>query len=573
MNPVRKGFLIRIRVLSGAIILAGLFLMTRLFFIQVVKGDAYAASADKSYVQSADSFDRGTIYFEKKDGTRISAATVMTGFILAVNPKQIIDSKDTYKKLNDVLPLDEAEFLKKAEKKDDPYEEIQKKLTKEIADQIKALDIPGVYLYKDKWRFYPGGSLAAHTLGFMAYKGDEITGRYGIERQYNETLSRGVEDLNVNVFAELFSNFSESVFTQKEKEADVVTTIEPVVQNFLDQELQRVVDKFGSEATNGIIVNPQNGEIYAMTHQPTFDLNNFGDVEETSEYANPLVENVFEFGSVIKPLVMAAALDAGVISAETPFYDPGFIQVEDKKIENFDKRGRGQTTIQTVLAESLNTGMVFTMRQLGKERFRNYMLAYKIGEKTGIDLPNEARGLVSNLDSPRDLEYATASFGQGISLSPIALVKALSSMVNGGYLINPHVVKKLEYLDGGSEDIVFKKEDSERILKDGTSEKIARMMVSIVDNTLGEGKYKMEGYSIAAKTGTAQIPNPNGPGYLEGRNLHSFVGFFPAYDPKFLIFISNTAPKGARFASETLTEPFMNITHFLINYYEISPDR
>ncbi len=155
----------------------------------------------------------------------------------------------------------------------------------------------------------------------------------------------------------------------------------------------------------------------------------------------------------------------------------------------------------------------------------------------------------------------------------MVLVRALSSIANGGYLIQPHVVKRFEYTNGEVKDITYEKEDGKKILKDGTSEKISRMLVSIVDNTLGGGKYKMPGHSIAAKTGTAQIPNPRGGGYIEGKNLHSFFGYFPAYDPKFLIFISNTAPVGARFASETLTEPFMNIARFLINYYEIPPDR
>jgi len=573
MNPVKKGFLIRIRIISATVILVGVFLIVRLFFIQSVNKDIYIAEAGEAYVQSADSFDRGTIYFEKKDGTRISAATVMTSYILVIKPKDIKDKDLTYQKINEIYPIDKEEFIAKASKENDPYEEVDKKIPKDIRDKIMALDLPGVEMPRHKWRFYPGENLAAQTLGFMAYKGDEITGRYGLERFYNSSLSRGEEDIQINIFAELFSNISNSSYENSEKKADIVTTIEPVVQNFVEQELERTMKKFGSEAANGIVINPQNGEIIAMAHLPSFDLNNFGSVGDASLYRNPLVENVFEFGSVVKPLVIAAALDAGVLSADTPFYDPGFVQVEDKKIENFDKKGRGQTTMQEVLSQSLNTGMVYSMRQLGKNRFRDYMISYGIGDKSLIDLPNEAKGLVSNLKSPRELEYATASFGQGISFSPIVLVKALSAMINDGYLIQPHIVKRLEYIDGKSEDIIFKKEDAKRIYKDGTSEKIAKMMISIVDNSLGGGKYKMPGHSIAAKTGTAQIPDPRNGGYIQGKNLHSFIGFFPAYDPEFLIFISNTAPVGARFASETLTEPFMNITHFLINYYEIPPDR
>jgi cell division protein FtsI/penicillin-binding protein 2 len=570
---IRKGFLLRIRVLSGFVVLAGLFLIARLFFIQSVNSEYYIAKADGAYIDTPDSFDRGLIYFEKKDGTRISAATVMTSYILAIKPKDIVDPVDTFNKINSIYEIDEESFMKKAAKKDDPYEEVAKKVPKDIRDQIMALDLVGVEMPRHKWRFYPGESLAAHTIGFMAYKGDEIAGRYGIERFYNDVLSRDEKDVEINIFAEIFSGFYNSENKSSEHErADIVTTIEPVVQNFVEQELERTMKKFGSEAANGIIINPQNGEIIAMAHIPSFDLNNFGKVSDATEYSNPLVENVFEFGSVVKPLVIAAALDADVISAETPFYDPGFIQVEDKKIENFDKKGRGQTTMQTVLAESLNTGMVYSMRQLGKSRFRDYMLAYGIGERSGVDLPNESKGLVSNLQSPRDLEYATASFGQGISFNPVVLVRALSAMSNGGYLVQPHIVKKFEYIDGEQKEIIYNKQDGKKILKDGTSEKISRMLVGIVDNTLGGGKYKMPGHSIAAKTGTAQIPNPRGGGYIEGKNLHSFFGYFPAYDPKFLIYISNTAPV-ARFASETLTEPFMNITNFLINYYEIPPDR
>ncbi len=573
MNKIRKGFLIRIRVLSALVIIVGLFLIARLFHVQYVNREYYVNKSDNAYVQSVDSFDRGVIYFEKKDGTRISAATVMTSYILAVRPRDIRDKELTYQKINEIFPIDKKEFMEKVSKENDPYEEISKKIPKDVRDKIMELDLIGVEMPRHKWRFYPGESLAAHTLGFMAYKGDEITGRYGVERFYNETLSRGEEDVQINIFAELFSNFGDSSYEESQKKADIITTIEPVVQNFAEQELLRTMKKFGSEAANGIIINPQNGEILAMVHLPSFDLNNFGSVEDVSEYSNPLIENVFEFGSVVKPLVIAAALDAGVISADTPFYDPGFVQVEDKKIENFDKRGRGQTTMQTVLSESLNTGMVYSMRQLGKSRFREYMLSYGIGEKTGVDLPNEAKGLMSNLESPRELEYATASFGQGISFSPVVLVRALSSIANGGYLIQPHIVKRFEYVQGEAQDVAYNKTDGKRVLKEGTSEKISRMLVSIVDNTLGEGKYKMPGHSIAAKTGTAQIPNPRGGGYIEGKNLHSFFGYFPAYDPEFLVFISNTAPVGARFASETLTEPFMNIAHFLINYYEIPPDR
>lgn len=570
----KKTFLFRIRLISFFTILLGIFILGRLFSLQVVKQEAYSETADRSYVKSGDTFDRGVIYFEKADGSKISAATVNSGFILTVNPTQIKNASDDYEKISKIIEIPKEEFLAKAQKKNDPYEEIVDKITRENADKITALDLPGVSLYKHKWRFYPGESMAAQTIGFLGFGAeDTISGQYGLEKYYNETLSKQEDNLYVNIFAEIFSGIKKRVFEGDEREGDIVTTIEPTVQNFLEDELKTVKEKFHPEQANGIIINPETGEIYAMATMPNFDLNNFQEVKDVNTYSNPLVENVYEFGSVIKPLVMAAGIDAGVISASTPFYDKGSVQVEDKEIFNFDKKGRGQITLQEVLSQSLNTGMVFVMDKLGRDKFREYMNYYRLGEKTNIDLPNEAKGILTNLSSPRRLEYATASFGQGISFSPVVLVRALSSLGNGGYLVRPHVVKEIDYHDGGKNEFNYPKEEQPRVLKEGTSQAISKMLVYSVDNVYGQGKYKMDHYSIAAKTGTAQIPKPGTGGYYDDRNLHSFVGYFPAYDPKFLVFLSISSPQGVRYAAETLSQPFFDITKFLINYYEVPPDR
>lgn len=560
------------RLISLATVLVGVFFLIRLFSLQVVKSEAYTETADRSYVKSSDTFDRGAIFFEKRDGSRISAATVTSGYLLAINPGLIKDPRDVYTRISEITDLDRTDFMNKAEKKGDPYEEVADKISREDADKITALGLPGVFLYKHKWRFYPGQTMAAQTIGILGYgDGDALSGQYGLEKYYNETLEKEEDNLYVNIFAEIFSGVKERVLEGEEREGDVVTTIEPTVQDFLEDELAAVSTRFHPESANGIIMSPETGEIYAMAHVPTFDLNSY-EFEDVRVFSNPVVENVYEFGSVIKPLVMAAGIDAGVVSASTPFYDKGSVQVEDKEIFNFDKRGRGQITLQEVISESLNTGMVFIMEKLGKEKFRDYMDEYRLGEKTNIDLPNEAKGIMTNLQSPRKLEYATASFGQGISFSPVALVRALSALGNSGYLVRPHVVKEIDYGGIGKKEFHFPKTDQPKVLKDETSRAISKMLVYSVDHVYGAGKYKMEHYSIAAKTGTAQIPDPSG-GYYEDRNLHSFVGYFPAYDPKFLIFLSITAPRGVRYAAETLSEPFFDISKFLINYYEVAPDR
>jgi cell division protein FtsI/penicillin-binding protein 2 len=227
--------------------------------------------------------------------------------------------------------------------------------------------------------------------------------------------------------------------------------------------------------------------------------------------------------------------------------------------------------MQDVLNQSLNTGMVFAYQKLGKERMRDYMLSFGIKEKTGIDLPNETSGLVANLNSPRELEYANAAFGQGIALTPVELVRALSALSNGGILVTPHLGKKIKYDDGTEEDLMYPTKQT-KISKE-TSEEITRMLVTVMDKSLKGGLGKIDNYSIAIKTGTAQVANNVTGGYYEDRNTHSFFGYLPAYDPKFIVFLYAVNPKGVPYAAQTWADPFLRVVKFLINYYELPPDR
>ncbi len=208
---------------------------------------------------------------------------------------------------------------------------------------------------------------------------------------------------------------------------------------------------------------------------------------------------------------------------------------------------------------------------MGNRVFADYMLSYGVADETGIDLPNESAGLVDNLNSPRDLEYATASFGQGIAMTPIAMIRALSVLASGGTLITPHIAKKIKYTSGLSKNVSFN--DGERVLKQESAEEITRMLVNVVDDALLGGTVALPNYSIAAKTGTAQIARIGERGYYDDRFLHSFFGYFPAYDAEYLIFLYTLEPKEVRYASQTLTHPFIDTVKFLINYYEIPPDR
>ncbi len=564
----------RIRIISIFVFGFAIVLIVKLFFVQIIHRNTYAEKADRQYVTpSGDIFKRGSIFFTKKDGSLIAAATVSSGFKMALNTKYITDPEGLYNTLDQYIEMDHDTFITNASKKNDPYEEIATHLTKEQADQIDGLRIKGVSIYKDNWRSYPGGTLASQTLGFLAFKDkdkDKI-GQYGLERFYNSTLSKPKDEAYVNFFAEVFSNLRDSISNTNNNQGDIVTTIEPSTQHTLEGELKEAFDTWNADQAGGIIINPQTGEIYAITGFPNFDPNDFGQVSDLDVYRNPIVENVYEFGSVIKPLVMAAALDKGVLTPETTYIDRGVVTVNKKDIMNFDKKARGLASMQTVLDQSLNTGMVFVESKLGHDSMRSYMKAYGIGEKTGIDLPNETSGLIKNLESPRDIEYANASFGQGIALTPIEAVRAFSAIANGGNLITPHLIRQIRYYDGLSKIPEYPITRS-GIIKKETSNTITRMLVHVFE-AYDAGKYKFENYSVASKTGTAQVAMDNGKGYYLDRHMHSFFGYFPAYDPKFLVFLYLKNPKQVKYASQTLIPPFMNITKFLMNYYDVPPDR
>jgi cell division protein FtsI/penicillin-binding protein 2 len=570
---MKSSSLTRTRLLLICMLAFAFILIAKLFLIQIIHKSAYTQAAERQYATPAGNiFERNTIYFTTKTGALVSAATQASGFKIAINPTKITDDKDTYEKLNKIVPITEADFLAKAGKKNDPYEEVAFHLSEKDANAVSALKLPGVTIFKEKWRAYPAGKVASQTLGILGYQGDTLAGRYGLEREYDKELTVNGGSPYVNFFAEVFSNIKGNLFSD-EHAGDIVTTIEPTVDDFLLQKLGEVENKFSPDQVGGIIMNPTDGSIYALESLPNFNPNDPSTVKKVSTFSNPVVENVLEFGSIVKPLVMAAAIDQGLVNAGTTYTDKGSVVVENKEIFNFDKKGRGPgTTMQDVLTQSLNTGMVFVYQKLGKTHLRDYLLSYGIDDKTGIDLPNESSGLVSNIiKSPRDLEYANASFGQGIAFTPLAMIRALASLGNGGKLVTPHLVKEIRYQGGLNDDREYTTTPVK--ISEATAKEITRMLVQVMDKGVKGGTAKLEHWSVAVKTGTAQVANTASGGYYEDRHTHSFFGYFPAYDPKFIVLLYAVNPKGVNYAVETWADPFVDITKFLLNYYEVPPDR
>ncbi len=571
---MKARLIVRVRLLGAFFILVALLLGARLYFVQVLKGEAYARDAEGQYSErSPDTETRGSIYFTARDGTLVSAAIMQTGARVAIVPKQITDAGVAYETLSTLTEVDKERFMASAAKLNDPYEEVAFRVDTDVAKQIQALKIPGVLVVQDQWRAYPAGVLAAQTIGFVGFQGDKRVGVYGLERSWQETLSQTVSGLYINPFAEIFFNIKSALSTNPAEEGgSIITSIEPTVQVQLEKILDDVVGTYTPRTTGAIVMDPHTGEIVAMAARPAFNPNTYNLVDNPAYYSNPLVEGRYELGSIMKALTVASGIDSGAITPETTYNDTGCITRSNKTICNFDKKARHVVDMQEVLNHSLNLGATFIGEQMGHATFTHYMKAYGLEDETEIDVPNEVRGSLATITrgSGPEVNFATASFGQGVSVSPIEMIRALSALANEGVLPTPHVATRIKLESGITRSLA--EASGPRVLSATTTQLTTNMLIKVYDEALLGGELKKEHYSIAAKTGTAQIAQPGG-GYYADRYLHSFFGYFPAHAPRFIIFLLAVEPRGVEYASASLAHPFDDLATFLINYYDIPPDR
>ncbi len=571
---MRAQFRSRIRLVLAFLILAALGIFLRLYFVQIVHGETYSQKADRQFSSGGSGlFDRGAIYFTRKDGALISAATLATGFLVAINPQVLGDPEAAYSAILSVAPssvIPRDAFIAAAAKKSRVYIEVAHRLSDESGQALSAKEIPGVQVLRERWRQYPGGKLAAQSIGIVSYgSGDARAGRTGLEAMYEGTLARSGDSLYRNFFAELFSGMSNLLVNAKDaREGDIITTIEPEVQTRLAGDLAKLNQRYSSKESGGIIMDPATGAIIAIAGYPTYDGNNLQSVDPTL-LGNSFVEHVYEFGSIMKPITMTAALDAGVITPATTYDDTGCITVNTARICNWDAKARGVIPMRQIIMQSLNVGSSWIADQLGQDAFREYFTKL-FAEKTGVDLPNETGALLRNLFKPQQVGYSTAAFGQGIAVTPMQMIRALGALANGGTMVQPHLVRAIRLNSGIERTLDWGKKTP--IFSATSTRETVEMMSALNDEILYGGKAKIPTMSVAAKTGTAQLTSPGG-GYYTDRFFHSFTGFFPAYNPRFIILLYTNDPKGVQYASETLNTTFLDLVHFLIDYYAVPPDR
>jgi cell division protein FtsI/penicillin-binding protein 2 len=577
MKPKRKdkkesGSNSRVRLLSVVIFLLFAVILIRLVHLQVLKYGFYRAMAQDQHEFYTDIVPQRGIIYMKDDasGGLYPVAVNRETNLIYVVPRNIneADREKTARILAERLELDYDEVWAKVNKADDPYEVIKNKVPEETAAGIEEEGLAGIGIAPESLRYYPGGELAANVIGFVGYSGNERKGQYGIEGYCEDRLKgkSGFLSQEKDASGSWISFGDKSLKSAKDGD-DVVLTLDYTVQYLAEKKLKEGVEKYGAEKGTVIIMDPSTGAIKAMADYPTFNPNDYSKVEDMSVYLNSAVHDVYEPGSVQKVITMAIGIDTGKVSPSTTYTDTGLEKIDGWSIRNSDYKANGVQTMVEVLEKSLNTGTIFVERQVGKKNFYDYLKRFGLDSPTGIELSGEAVGNLSNLETNSDINYATASFGQGIAVTPVGLITAVSALVNDGKLMKPYIIDSIKDADGNvtkTEPQVVRQAVSAR-----TANLVSAMMVSVVDNGHAKGA-QIPGYKIGGKTGTAQIPSKDKKGYDADRTIHTFVGFGPMPNPKFTILVKLDAPR-ARFAESTSVKVFNEIAKELVQYYHLAP--
>ncbi len=539
----------------------GAAVLAKLFYLQVVKGEYYEALALGQQMSVEDiNAQRGDIFFS--DGKTILAQT-KTKPVVYISPSKISQSDI------DLVAKELALALEGSE--EDIKEQIQqgeifkKDITEKQYETLKQKNLNGVYINEVSTRVYPQKEYACHMAGFVNNEGQ---GQYGIEGYYDsilqgENISEG-KSSTLGILTSVFSGKDTDLQTKGES---LQLTIDYNIQYYAEKMLNEAFDQWKMDSGQIIVQEPQTGKILALATYPDFDPNQYSQEKNMGIFLNSSLQALFEPGSVFKPFTMAGALEENLIAPETKFTDTGVVNVGGPAIYNFAKKTWGEQSMVGVLENSINTGAVFVEQKLGKNLFLKYAQKFGFFDKTNIDLAGEVFSSNETLKNgyPRDL--ATASFGQGIQMTSMQLIRGFSVIANAGKMMRPYVVEKIIEPNGQEkiQEPVFEKQ----VISEDTASKLSAMMVSVVENGGGR-RAKVPHYYIAGKTGTAQIPKPKG-GYYETETIQSFIGFAPAFSPRFVILVRLDNPKQSDAASSCAAPIFGKLAKYIIDLWQIPP--
>jgi len=529
-------------------------LIFNIYNLQIQKGIYYLTRAEtQEQASGVLEAPRGNIYFVDRNNNLIPAALNKEYPMIYAVPKEIQKNNNDYdndnirnyaEKLAPILNLSVEELEKKLTKKNDLYELLVEKASSEQIKQIENLNLKGIYVSSHLLRFYPFGDLASHLLGFVSPTSEIKKGVYGLELRFNETLSGKPGEIK------------EGKIIESEAGNDLTLTIDRNIQAQAEEILKKLIEEYRATSGSVIVQEPQTGKILAMGSFPNFDPNNYSKFE-ISTFLNPAVQAIYEPGSVFKLITMSAGIDSGKITPETSYTDTGSVTFNGKTIKNWDLKAHGFQTMTGVIEQSINTGAVFAQRKTGPDIFYNYLVKFGFNGLSNIALPGEVKGNINNLKKGKDIDFATASFGQGVAVTPIELISAVSAIANGGVLMKPLILSD------------EKPQIIKRVISSETANSVTKMMTSAVEKNIIAA---ISNYSIAGKTGTAFVPIFGGKGYTD-EVINTYVGFAPAPNPKFVVLIKLDKPAGAPLAGRSVVPAFRELTQFILNYYNIAPDK
>ena len=544
-----KNIHMRIKIISLVFIVITLLIIGKIFYVQVFSYKKLNSNANGLWSRNLPvEGNRGLIY-DMNGNVLVSNTTTVS---LVLIPNQITDKEKTSNELADILNVSYDEMYRHVSKKTS-IERVHpegRKLSFETADKIEKLKLPGVYLLKEAKRNYIYGSMLSQTIGFV---GVDNQGLSGLELIYDKYL-KGAYGA-IKYYSDAKGNKLElpEVYVRPTDGINMTLTINLKIQEALERELSNAVSKYNPDHALGIVMNPKTGEILAISSRPNFEPSNYKDYDIETINRNLPVWMTYEPGSTFKIITLASVLEEGLVDLEKDiFYDAGSTTISGARIRCWKAGGHGTETYLQVVENSCNTGFVSLGFKLGKEKLFNYIKKFGFGKKTGVDLNGEENGILFNLDKVGDLELATTSFGQGVSVTPIQQIVAVSAAINGGYLMKPYIVKSLNEPVTNTVILENKPTIVRKVISEETSEKVRFALESVVANGTGRNAY-IENYRVGGKTGTAQKVK-NGV-YMVGNYIVSFIGFLPADDPEVVVYIAIDYPKGITQYGGTVSAP------------------
>ncbi|MEK7519523.1 MAG: penicillin-binding protein 2 [Patescibacteria group bacterium] len=567
----------RVNLVLIFLIIFGLALSAKLFLIQIRDHEYWKALAQgqqKFFDQKEGK--RGEIFLEiqNNDVKILPLAINKEEELVFVSPFDISkkgkDFEEVAKELSQILKEDENSILEKiqqGEKDESLYVLIKNRLNSEEVGILKKANLPGVHLKKENLRYYPQEEFASKVIGFL---GGDSGGQYGIEGYYNENLtgSEGIQGGERSAWGYLIKLTSKPI----EEGSDLILTLDYNIQFTAEKLLKEAKEELGIEGGQIIVGDPKDGKILAMADFPSFNPNQYTKESDLEVFKNSAIQKIFEPGSVFKPITMVAGLDTKKVTPETKYVDEGIIKIGGYKIYNYGQRTWGNQTMNEVLEKSINTGAVFVERQIGHQTFLNYIEKFGFFDPTGITLQGEVFSTNSNFKKGYEVNFATASFGQGIEMTPLQLFRAISVIANGGKMANPYIVKKI--IKDEKEIITQPKVSQNLIVSQDAVNQVTSMMINVIEKGYGKTA-KVPGYYIAGKTGTAQIPfgalGINRSGYSD-KTWQTFVGFAPAFNPRFVILVKLDNPK-SRTAEYSAAPIFGKLAKYIIGLWQIPPDQ